>query len=286
MRTKLLRQRLLWIVIVGAAALCAACPGEKDRVPAAAQEAVSKDEITIRNVTNKTVTYSIKKMYVATEQEEHSIEPGEVDRYSSDGEMEIFFDKDEETISYTLDPGKAYSFRYDEDVELDLFEGSHGRTDAVDLAPYVPTPMPVVEKMLEMAAVNAESMIFDLGCGDGRIIITAAKKYGARGVGIDIDPQRIRECLAGAEAAQVEDLVEFRNSDVMKEDFQRATVVALYLLPESNELLRPLFDEQLQAGTLVVSHNYPIPGWEDKEVEYVEVDDEEGEEHLIYLYKK
>ena len=286
MRMKLVRQRFFWVVIVCAAALYTACPGENDRSPEAAEAAVSKDEITIRNVTNKSVTYSIKKMYVATEQVEHAIEPGEVDRYSSDGEMEIFFDREEETVSYTLDPGKAYSFRYDEDVELDLFEGSHGRTDAVDLAPYVPTPMPVVEKMLEMAAVNAESMIFDLGCGDGRIIITAAKIYGARGVGIDIDPQRIRECFAGAEAAQVEDLVEFRNSDVMKANFRAATVVAIYLLPESNDLLRPLFDDQLKEGTLVVTHNYPVTGWEDKEVDYVEVEDEEGEEHLIYLYKK
>jgi SAM-dependent methyltransferase len=247
---------------------------------------VAQKEITIRNVTNRAVEYSIKKVHDTSGLEDFVIEPGEVDRFPTSVDMEIYFVREEESTSYTLDAGTPYSFRYDENVELDIFEGSHGRTDAVDLAPYVPTPMPVVDKMLEMAKVDSHSVIYDLGCGDGRIVITAAKTFGARGVGIDLDPQRIKECHAGAKAAGVEDRVEFRNSDVMKADFSEATIVALYLLPESNDLLRPLFDEQLTDGVLVVSHNYPIPGWSEKEIDYTEVLDEEGEEHLVYLYQK
>lgn len=279
-------RNLVLLSVLSAALIISACSGSKSQGLEDVETAGPKGEITIRNVTNRTVDYSIKKIYDSSGLEEHSIEPGEVDLYPTDERLEIYFEREEETTSYTLDVGIPYSFRYDENVELDLFEGSHGRTDAVDLAPYVPTPMPVVDKMLEMTKVNADSMIFDLGCGDGRIVITAAKNFGASGVGIDLDPQRIKECLAGAKAAKVEDRLEFRNSDVMKADFTAATIVAIYLLPESNELLRPLFDEQLQDGALVVSHNYPIPGWEDKEIDYSEVDDEEGEEHLVFVYKK
>jgi len=278
-------------LLTGTAVLClallfTACPRGKSPGKEDVEPAISPIEITLRNVTNRTVVYSIKKMYHAEGFVEHTIEPGEVDRYPSEVKLEVTFEREDEMMSYSLDPGQPYSFRYDENVELDLFEGSHGRDDAIDLAPFVPTPMPVVEKMLEMAEVGAESVIYDLGCGDGRFIITAAKTFGSRGVGIDIDPQRIKECLSGARAAQVEDLVTFENSDVMKADFSQATVVTLYLLPESNSLLRPLFDSQLKDGVYIVSHNYPIPGWEEKEVDYKEVLDEEGEEHLIYLYRK
>jgi SAM-dependent methyltransferase len=169
---------------------------------------------------------------------------------------------------------------------IQLYEGAHGREDAVDLAPFVPTAMAVVEKMLEMAKVSSSDIVYDLGCGDGRIVITAAKKYGAHGVGIDIVPQRIKESKEGARKEGVEKLVKFRIGDVMKMDFSKATVITLYLLPESNELLRPLLEKQLKHGTRVVSHNYHIPGWEEKEVEVVELDDENGKGHTIFLYKR
>ena len=201
--------------------------------------------------------------------------------------LDISFQRGTETISCRLDVGMPYSFRYDENDELELYEGSHGRDDAPDLAPFVSTPMVVVEKMLEMVKVNGNDILYDLGCGDGRIVILAAKKYGARGVGIDIDPQRIEEANAAAREAGVENLVEFRRQDVFKVDFSEATVIALYLLEESNELLRPLFDRFLQPGTRVVSHNYPVPGWKEKEMEFasVKVEDDE-EEHDVYLYRR
>src|SRR5688572_8270982 len=108
------------------------------------------------------------------------------------------------------------------------------------LAPYVPTPEDVVDRMLAFAEVTKTDVIYDLGCGDGRIPIAAAQKYGARGVGIDIDPRRIAESKANARAAGVEHLVEFRLGDVLEADVSPATVVMLYLLGSGNARLRPI----------------------------------------------
>jgi ribosomal protein L11 methylase PrmA len=146
--------------------------------------------------------------------------------------------------------------------------------------------MVVVEKMLELGGIDKDDVLFDLGCGDGRIVITAAKKFGTRGVGIDIDPQRIEESLRAAKEAGVERLVEFRLQDVMKADIREATAVTLYLLPESNALLRPLLEAQLKPGTPVVSHNYSIPGWEEKEVTYVTLQNGTGLGHTIFAYRR
>ncbi|MBN2409036.1 MAG: class I SAM-dependent methyltransferase [Candidatus Aminicenantes bacterium] len=146
--------------------------------------------------------------------------------------------------------------------------------------------MVVVDKMLELGGVGEDDFLFDLGCGDGRIVITAARKFGTRGVGIDIDPQRIDESIRGAKEAGVGSLVEFRLQDVMKAEIRTATVVTIYLLPESNALLRPLLEAQLKSGTPVVSHNYSIPGWEEKEVDYVTLQDGTGQEHTIFVYRR
>ena len=243
-------------------------------------------ETTIRNVVNTAVAYRIRALAASGEGQERLLQPGEIDRLTGDPDLEITFERDSKTITYKLSAGQAYCFRYDENAELELFEGSHGRDDAVDLAPYVPTPMPVVKEMLELAEVNAQSVVYDLGCGDGRIIITAAVEYGARGVGVDIDPQRILEAEAGARAAGVEGSVRFLNQDVMKTDFSEATVVALYLLPESNTLLRPGLETQLRPGTIVVSHNYRIDGWSEREIRSTTVKDSEGEDHFIYVYRR
>jgi Methyltransferase domain len=136
--------------------------------------------------------------------------------------------------------------------------------------PYVPTPEPVVQRMLELGEVGPDDVIYDLGSGDGRIVITAAEQYGARGVGIDIDPQRIQEANANAQAANVTDRVEFRQQDLLQSDFSEATVVTLYLLPEVNLRLRPQLLEQLQPGTRIVSHSFDMGDWEPEQV--VEVD--------------
>jgi len=122
---------------------------------------------------------------------------------------------------------------------------------------YVPTPQPVVEAMLEMAKVTAADVVYDLGCGDGRIPITAAQKYGARGIGIDIDPERIAEANENAKAAGVTDKVKFLNQDLFTSDFKEATVVTLYLLPSLNEKLIPQL-KALKPGTRIVSHAFDM----------------------------
>lgn len=124
--------------------------------------------------------------------------------------------------------------------------------------PYVPTPQEVVDKMLDLAKVGKNDTLFDLGCGDGRIVVTAAKERGARGTGIDIDPTRIAEAKENAKKAGVSDRAQFRVGDLFKTDFSTATVVTLYLLPTINAKLRPKLWKQLKVGTRVVSHAFDM----------------------------
>jgi SAM-dependent methyltransferase len=127
--------------------------------------------------------------------------------------------------------------------------------------PYVPTPQPVVDAMLEMAKVTANDVVYDLGCGDGRIPITAALKYGARGVGIDIDPARIADANENAKMFGVTGKVTFLNQDLFTSDFHEATVVTLYLLPTLNQRLIPKL-KALERGTRIVSHAFDMgPSW-------------------------
>ena len=122
--------------------------------------------------------------------------------------------------------------------------------------PYVTTPQDIVDRMLSMAQVGRNDVVYDLGCGDGRIVISAARKHGARGVGIDLDPERIREATANARAAGVQDRVRFRQADLFRSDFSPATVVMLYLLFEVNLQLMPQLWRQLRVGARVVSHDF------------------------------
>ena len=147
--------------------------------------------------------------------------------------------------------------------------------------PYVPTPEAVVAKMLEMAKVRKNDLLYDLGCGDGRIVITAARKYGARGVGYDIDPQRIRESNENAERAGVTDRVRFVQGDLFQADLSGATVVTLYLLPDVNARLRPKLLSELKPGTRIVSHDYGMGDWEPREVVEMDVG---GRMHYIYSW--
>jgi len=126
---------------------------------------------------------------------------------------------------------------------------------------FVPTPNDVVDKMLEMAQVTAKDTVYDLGSGDGRIVITAAQKYRARGVGIDIDPERIKEADANAKKARVSDRVKFILGDLFEADISPATVVALYLLTDLNLKVRPKLLKELKPGTRVVSHAFAMGDW-------------------------
>ena len=123
---------------------------------------------------------------------------------------------------------------------------------------YVPTPQEVVDAMLKLANVTAKDVVYDLGCGDGRIPITAAKSFGARGVGIDIDPQRIKEATENLKTAGVGEKVKFMNADLFETNISEATVVTLYLLPSLNIKLMPKLQKELRAGTRIVSHSFDM----------------------------
>ena len=127
---------------------------------------------------------------------------------------------------------------------------------------FVPTPQEVVDEMLRIADVKKGDVLYDLGSGDGRIPVTAAKKFGVRAVGIDIDPQRIREANENAKKAGVAKLVQFRQEDLFRANFREATVVTLYLLPELNVKLRPRLWNELKPGTRIVSHQFDMGEWQ------------------------
>jgi SAM-dependent methyltransferase len=128
------------------------------------------------------------------------------------------------------------------------------------------TPDPVVEAMLKMAGVNQEDIVYDLGCGDGRFVITAAKNFGARGVGVDIDPVRIKESNENAKRAGVTDRVKFLEGDLFKTDIREATVVTLYLLNELNVQLRPRLLQELKPGSRIVSNTFDMGEWEPDDI--------------------
>jgi precorrin-6B methylase 2 len=162
--------------------------------------------------------------------------------------------------------------------------GRMGTPPAQSLAPYVPTPEDVVDRMLVMAGTTKNDVVYDLGCGDGRIPIAAAKTYGARGVGIDIDPKRIEESRANARAAGVESLVEFRLQDALAADVSPATVVTLYMLGSGNAALRPLLTRQLRPGARIVSHAFSMgPTWPADKVDHFT--SARGDEVTLYLWK-
>jgi SAM-dependent methyltransferase len=167
-----------------------------------------------------------------------------------------------------------------------LVQGQSGvaaNIGAQSLAPFVPTPQDVVERMLKLAGVTKRDVVYDLGCGDGRIVITAAQKFGARGVGVDIDPQRVQQSEENAKKAGVEKLVTFKLQDALKTDVSKATVVTLYLLSSSNLALRPLLTAQLRPGARIVSHAFDMGDWEPLKID--RFTDEMGIARTLYLWK-
>jgi len=148
--------------------------------------------------------------------------------------------------------------------------------------PYVPTPEIVVDEMLRMAEVGEEDVLYDLGSGDGRIPITAAKRFGTRGVGIDLNPERVKEANENAVREKVTDKVEFLEKDIFETDFSDATVLYLYLFPEVNMKLRPTI-LKMKPGTRVISHNYDMGDWMPEQTKKLTTPN--GREHTIYLWR-
>src|SRR4029079_15886295 len=153
-----------------------------------------------------------------------------------------------------------------------------------NLAPFIPSPDDVVDRMLAFAKVTRDDAVYDLGCGDGRIPIAAAKKYGAKGVGFDLDPSLIELAKSNAKAAGVDALVDFRVQNVLTADVSKATVVTLYLLSSSNERLRPLLLQQLKPGARIVSHAFSMGrAWPADAVDqFVSA---RGDEVTLYLWR-
>ena len=147
--------------------------------------------------------------------------------------------------------------------------------------PFVPTHEKVVDEMLKVAKVGKNDVLYDLGSGDGRIPITAAKRWGTRGVGVDIDPKRIEEARENATKAGVADKVKFMQQDLFETDIKEATVVTLYLLPDVNLRLRPKLLADLKPGTRVVSHNYDMGDWKPQRTITVKLPDGE---HTVYYW--
>jgi SAM-dependent methyltransferase len=173
---------------------------------------------------------------------------------------------------------------------LSLFEPACAQlTGPMEQVPFVPTPLEVVERMLEFGAVKEGDIVYDLGSGDGRVVIRAAKKYGVKGVGIEMDAELVETARAQAKRERVDHLVEFRQEDALRADISAATIVTLYMLPSFNRQLRPVLERQLKPGARIVAHDYPVDGWEPVNWEEMPLLDTRPQvaphKHVLYLYE-
>jgi SAM-dependent methyltransferase len=150
------------------------------------------------------------------------------------------------------------------------------------IVPYVPTPQEVVDRMLELAQVKKGDVVYDLGSGDGRIVVAAAKKYGVRAIGFEIDPERIKESTENINKAGVGHLVEIRQQDIRTVDLAPASVLTMYLLPEVNLLIRPNIWKQMKPGSRIVSHDFDMGDWKPLKTENMK--DYSNWDHTLYLW--
>jgi ubiquinone/menaquinone biosynthesis C-methylase UbiE len=155
-------------------------------------------------------------------------------------------------------------------------------TTLIKRVPFVPTPQDVVEKMLDLAKVTSDDVVYDMGSGDGRIVITAAQKYGAHAVGVEINADLYRQSRDRIKELGLDDRAHVMCEDMFDVSLKRATVVTMYLLTSSNEKLRPKLERELHSGTRVVCHDFHIPGWDPEQV--VDVTSKNDIPHKIYLY--
>jgi len=159
------------------------------------------------------------------------------------------------------------------------------KQDIEKLAPYYPTPETIVEKMLQFAELKPGEKMFDLGSGDGRIVIMAAQKFGADATGIEFDKDLWKQSMDRIKSLGLEKRARIINGDIMKQDYSSANVITVYLLPSSNDKVRPLLEKQLKKGTRVVSHDFEFSGWTAEKVDHID-DDGEGRSHTLYLYRR
>jgi ubiquinone/menaquinone biosynthesis C-methylase UbiE len=156
------------------------------------------------------------------------------------------------------------------------------RVEPQKLAPFVTSPQPVIDQMLSMAGVRRDETVFDLGCGDGRILVAAAKQFGAKAVGVEMSDVLVKRALGQAQAAGVSDRVQVIKGDLRDVDVSQANVVTLYLMTEANDMLRPKLEKELKPGTRVVSLDFKFRNWKPSRVERVE---NQRHNYTIYLYE-
>jgi protein-L-isoaspartate O-methyltransferase len=160
-----------------------------------------------------------------------------------------------------------------------------GKSDIEKLAPYYPTPESVVEKMLQLGGLKAGEKMFDLGSGDGRIVIMAAQKFHADATGIEMDKDLYRQSMDKIQSLRLQKTARIINGDIFKQDYSPADLVTVYLLPGSNDKIRPILEKQVKKGARIVSHDFEFTGWKAEKVENID-DDGEGRSHTLYLYRK
>ncbi len=153
------------------------------------------------------------------------------------------------------------------------------------LAPYYPTPETIVEKMLQLGGLKAGEKMFDLGSGDGRIVIMAARKFKADATGVEYDKDLCKQSSDRIKSLGLEKQARIIQGDIMQQDYSSANLLTVYLLPDSNDKLRPLLEKQLKKGTRIVAHDFEFSGWTPERTEQVE-DDGEGRSHTLYLYRR
>ncbi len=151
----------------------------------------------------------------------------------------------------------------------------------MSLAPFVPSPQNVVTAMLELVELKKDETLYDLGCGDARIIIEAAQKFGAKAVGVELDDGRYRECVKKIQEAHLEDKIKVIHGDLLNIDLKKADVVTLYLLTSANERVKPNLERDLRKGARVVSHDFSITGWTPTKTREIR---ENWGSHTLYLY--
>jgi len=156
---------------------------------------------------------------------------------------------------------------------------------AEKLAPYYPTPPSIVQKMLEITGLKPGEAMFDLGSGDGRIVLMAASKFKAKATGVELDASLVRQSSEELRRKGLDKTAHIIHGDILQQDYSSADVITAYLLPKAMELVRPVLEKQLKKGARVVAHDFEMVGWKPEKVESIE-DDGEGRSHTIYLYRR
>ncbi len=170
-------------------------------------------------------------------------------------------------------------------IIISLLIGSACAQEPAKLAPYYPTPETIVVKMLELGSLKAGEKMFDLGSGDGRIVIAAAQKFHADAVGVELDKDLFKQSMERIRKLGLEGSARIINGDILKQDYSSADLVTVYLLPNSNDKVQPLLERQLKKGARVVAHDFEFRGWTPAKVEDIE-DDGQGRSHTLFLYRR